>query len=543
MERIYRAVKYIRTSSPDDDLHFRDSAANQSSLIDRILQAHPEILTVAERIDNGYSGVFFDRPAFNEMVEDIKAGHVDCVVVKDLSRLGRNYVETGKCLRDLFRARGVRFISIDDNIDTIMMNEFDNMIIMIKNIFSEQYSRDVSIKTRSSLDAKRRQGKYVGAVPIYGYQRSCDNKHRFSLDPNTYTVVQSIFNMKLQGISAAGIASELNSAGILSPIAYKRKHGIAHPTGGFADKGNAHWSATTILRILRNENYTGILVQGRKRSINYKTKKSVLLDEREWARTENAHHPIVSKMDYAAVQRVLALDTRTAPRHSRAYIFSGLLTCGCCGGSMTRKTVKTPKRQYIYHYCPTGKRNGCHSAYMIAEQTLLNLVTQKVKERIEKIQELSFSLSADNFGEMAEKERVRQIIKSTQYICDMRGFVAHLHGSLTHGIIDDMAFKALKDYYDDEIAQQTAEVSALRHKPDDVKRSFNDGLTWMDNFLQFVALEELDRSAVIRTIQDIRIVGKEDVSINFVSQSEYEWAVQCLQSGGGRCGEKEPKKD
>ena len=464
MERIYRAAKYIRTSCPGDELNFRDSATNQTRIIDNFLRAHPEILVVAERVDNGYSGVTFDRPALNEMIADIETGHVDCVIVKDLSRLGRNYVETGKHLRDLFEAKGVRFISIDDNIDFILMDVFDKVIVMIKNIFSEQYSYDVSVKTRNALNVKRKRGDYVGAAPIYGYQKSDDNKHKLALDLNTYTVVQNIFSLKLQGVSAAGIASELNNSGILSPIAYKRKLGLPHPTGGFADKDNARWSATTILRILRDENYTGTLVQGRQCSYNYKLRAPLTLDESEWAKTENSHPPIVSKADYDTVQRVLALDTRVAPKHSEVYIFSGLLVCGCCGGNMTRKTVRSSRWQYIYYYCPTGKRNGCMAACIVSEKVLLRMVNRKVKERIADIQKLARRFSATHTEKLLKFIYARQIDAQSQKIRDMQNFRARLHDSLACGIIDNEEFCAFKHHYNGEITKQNAEVILLQRK-------------------------------------------------------------------------------
>jgi DNA invertase Pin-like site-specific DNA recombinase len=460
MERIYRAAKYIRTSSPDDEL--QDSVSNQGKLIDGFLRAHPEIIVVAEKIDEGHSGVFFNRPSFNEMIADIKAGHIDCVLVKDISRFGRCYIEIGKYLRDLFQANDVRLISVDDNIDSALMDEYDKTIILIKSIIGEQYSRDVSIKTRSSLDIKRRQGKYVGAVPIYGYTKSDENRHKLSLDSNTYTVVQSIYNMKLQGMSDAGIASELNESGILSPITYKRKQSIPFPAGGFADKCEARWSATTVLRILRDENYTGTLVQGRQRSPNYKSKTILTLDESEWAKSENAHPPIISKMDYDAVQRALALDTRIPPGHKRVHVFSGLLICGCCGSNMTRKTCGNYGRKYIYYFCPTTKNRGCLLSYMVGESALMQIVAQKIKERIGNIQKMARSISATHVKKLIRTEYSQRIAICNQSICELHNFNAYLRDNLLHGIIDYAEFQSLQVYYDGEITNLSAEIAIMQ---------------------------------------------------------------------------------
>ena len=539
MEKIYRAAKYIRTSFSDNELQDRNSITNQNKLIDDFLRMHPEIVIVTENIDEGCSGVFFDRPAFNKMVTNIKEGYVDCVVVKDLSRLGRNYIETGKCIRDLFLANDVRFISVDDSIDSILMDEFDKTIILIKSIFSEQYSCDVSIKTRSSLAAKRRQGKYVGAVPIYGYQKSDEDKYKLELDQNTFTVVQTIFNMKLRGMSAAGIATKLNNLKILSPLAYKQKQRIPHPTGGFADKHNSRWSATTISRILKDENYTGTLVQGRQHKPNYKSKTILNLGENKWAKTENAHPYIISKMDYDAVQRVLALDTRTAPKHNEVHIFSGLLICGCCGGNITRKTVK----KYIYYYCPTGKSNGCHLSFVLSEKDLLQLVAKQIEERIVDIQKLTHFLSTIQIEELMKKGYVQQIAKYSQNIHELQKYKIHLHDSLTRSIIDEVEFLTFQNYYDREIARLSVEIIALQKKNHHTKETLKSEFAWMNNFLQFIDLTELDRSAVVKMIQKIQVLNKNEITVDFVCRCEYEQVIRYLTSGGYGYGEKEPQAE
>ena len=541
LKKIYRAAKYIRTSCPDDELQYRDSVANQSKLIDEFLLLHPEITLVDEKIDDGYSGLFFDRPAFTELVADIEAGRIDCVIMKDLSRLGRSYIDVGKILRDLFQTKEVRFISIDDNFDSLQMNSTDKIIILIKSIFSEQYSCDISVKTRSSLDAKRKQGQYVGAIPIYGYQKSDEDKHKLSIDPNTYTVVQSIFQMKLQGLSAAKIATALNDSSILSPIAYKRKQGIPFPSGGFADKCDARWSATTVLRILRDENYTGILVQGRQRIASYKSKALLRLEEAEWSKTENAHFPIISKSDFIAVQRVLALDTRATPQNSKVLIFSGLLICGCCRGNMTRKTVPCNGRHYIYYYCPTGKRKGCASAHMVREKDLLRMVTHKVRNRIADIQNLARGFSVAQIASIAENECIRQIAECTQHIHNLRKFRERLYDSVANGVIDTVEFQAFQKHYDAEIARIDVERSVLRKTVCLIRELSDDLLSWTQSFLQFSDFKALDRIMVVKLIQRIHILGKNEIAVDFVCQCEYEQLVRYRALGGHGNGEKKSK--
>ena len=212
----YKATAYIRLSYTDDHSSESDSVSNQRKLIENFVERNPDIEVVSEKIDDGYSGIIFDRPAFKEMMQDVTDGNINCVIVKDLSRLGREYIETGRYLRRVFPAYGVRFIAITDSIDTAH-DSGDDLTVSVKNIMNEAYCRDISIKTRSSLDVKRRNGDFVGAFPVYGYMKAEDNKNLLVPDPYAARVVCDIFRMRLEGASASKIASELNRLGILSP--------------------------------------------------------------------------------------------------------------------------------------------------------------------------------------------------------------------------------------------------------------------------------------------------------------------------------------
>lgn len=260
--QVYKAIKYIRLSYTDDKTVESDSVANQRRLIDDYIARHPEIEVVAEKIDDGYSGVLFDRPAFQEMMQMIEQGEANCVIVKDLSRLGREYIETGRYMRRVFPAYGVRFIAINDNVDT-ENDAADDLTVSVKNIMNEAYCRDISVKTRSALEVKRRSGDFVGAFTIYGYVKVGDKHKSLEVDEYAANVVRDIFRKRLEGFSASHIADELNRLGILSPLAYKRNHGMPHAKGGYTDRKDCKWSATTIIRILQDETYTGTLVQGK----------------------------------------------------------------------------------------------------------------------------------------------------------------------------------------------------------------------------------------------------------------------------------------
>ena len=243
---------------------------------------------MAEKIDDGYSGVLFDRPAFQEMMRMIEQGEANCVIVKDLSRLGREYIETGRYMRRVFPAYGVRFIAINDNVDT-ENDAADDLTVSVKNIMNEAYCRDISVKTRSALDVKRRSGDFVGAFTIYGYVKTGDKHKSLEVDEYAAGVVRDIFRKRLEGFSASHIADELNRMGILSPLAYKRNHGMPHAKGGYTDRKDCKWSATTIIRILKDETYTGTLVQGKQTTPHFKLKEREDKPSSEWIRVEGTH--------------------------------------------------------------------------------------------------------------------------------------------------------------------------------------------------------------------------------------------------------------
>ena len=255
----YKGDAYLRLSYSADRSVESDSIANQKKLIEDFVAAHPDIELVSERVDDGYSGVLFDRPAFQEMMNDIVSGKINCVIVKDLSRLGREYIETGRYLRQVFPTYGVRFISINDGIDTANEQSGDDLHISLKNLLNDTYSHDISVKTRSALLTKRQNGDYVGSCPIYGYRKDPENKNRLIIDEYPARVVQDIYRRRIDGASAKHIAEELNRLGVLSPMAYKNSRGLSHPTGGFADVPDAKWSARAVIRILQEETYTGVL--------------------------------------------------------------------------------------------------------------------------------------------------------------------------------------------------------------------------------------------------------------------------------------------
>ena len=526
----YKAAAYIRLSYTDDHSSESDSVSNQRKLIENFVERNPDIEVVSEKIDDGYSGIIFDRPAFKEMMQDVTDGNINCVIVKDLSRLGREYIETGRYLRRVFPAYGVRFIAITDSIDTAH-DSGDDLTVSVKNIMNEAYCRDISIKTRSSLDVKRRNGDFVGAFPVYGYMKAEGNKNLLVPDPYAARVVCDIFRMRLEGASASKIASELNRLGILSPLAYKKNNGLPYAKKGYADKADCKWSATTIIRILQDETYTGTLVQGKQGTPHYKIKQMEQRPASEWVRVPDAHEALIARQDFELVQRIKGLDTRTSPNEDTVYLFSGILICGCCGSRMTRKTNRANGKEYHYYYCPTGKKKGCAHPVMLKESSLIDCVRDSLKAYIGNIASLEALLTGidqSSINQALAKEYSDHITDNERRLEQVLEFKARLYESLVGGMLTKEEYASYKAKYTKQAEDIRESVRVLKEKLTEVLENRSERNRWISQFTQFSTLETLDRRALIHMVQSIRVRGKKELDITFTHEDEYKKALQLL---------------
>lgn len=399
-----RAAAYLRLSIEDGDKAESNSIGNQRELIRDFAAERPGLHLVEEYADDGYTGTNFERPGFKRMMEDIKSGKINCIIVKDLSRLGRNYIEMGKYLEQIFPMMGIRFIAINDNYDNANTesSDSDSIVVPFKNLLNDSYCRDISIKVRSQLDMKRRKGEFIGGYAIYGYCKDKRNKNRLVVDEYAADIVRSIYRRKLEGMSAQAIAEQLNSEDVLAPSEYKRLCGLNYHSG-FKAGTHAKWQAIQVLRILKNEVYTGTMVQGRRQKINYKIKKIRDVEESGWIRVPNMHEAIIPQKLFDTVQEVLKLDTCASKGQQTVNLFSGIVRCGGCGQNMVRRTVSKNGKKYIYLHCVTNHNGlGC-SSHLISERKLAEVVLAALQGKVQQISGLEHRL--DEINEIPKNER------------------------------------------------------------------------------------------------------------------------------------------
>ena len=304
--KVYRTAIYCRLSREDGDKVESNSIASQRAICEDYIARHDDLEIVCEPfVDDGYSGVSFNRPNFKKLEDAIRKGAIDCIVVKDLSRFSRNYIDGGRYLEKIFPQLGIRFIAVNDAYDSLTGDpQSDSFVIPFKNLINDSYCKDISMKIRSSLEVKQKNGEFVGAFAPYGYKKSPDNKNQLIVDEAVSEYVQMIFAMYKDGFSIGRIAARLNQMGVLSPMEYKHSAGVKFDTV-FKTGDTAKWTYKAVQRILTNEVYIGVLAQGKRGTPNYKVRVVQPKDEIEWVKVEGAHEALVSYEDFMAVKTMM----------------------------------------------------------------------------------------------------------------------------------------------------------------------------------------------------------------------------------------------
>ena len=332
---IYNVAVYIRLSIEEKrDRKDSDSLEHQKSIIYDYIQEHSDMKIYAVYCDNGETGTNFDRPEFQRMMYDIYNGNVNCIIVKDLSRFGREYIEAGEYLERIFPLIGVRFIAINDHYDNKVQT--NDIVLPIKNIINTLYAKDMSKKSAAALRIKQANGEFIGSYAAYGYLKSPDNKHKLIIDEETAPIVRMIFEWKAEGLSYASICRKLYDMKIKPPCKYRFDKGIVKDK---RYENIAIWSETTLKSILKNEVYIGNLTQGRRKSHFYEGKKEERVDRDDWIVVKNTHEPIVSKELFDKVQKLMNEKTKAYYDKLGKYnkisnnenIFKSKIVCGDCG--------------------------------------------------------------------------------------------------------------------------------------------------------------------------------------------------------------------
>lgn len=530
--KLWNATLYLRLSRDDGDKEESNSITGQRELLRDYISQRPELREFAVRVDDGFSGSTFERPSFQKMIEDVKAGRTDCIIVKDLSRFGRNYLDAGEYIEKIFPFLGVRFIAVNDNYDSLGDKKAsDDLIIPFKNLINEAYCRDISVKIRSQLEIKRKNGQFLGSFAAFGYLKDEQNKNKLVVDQYAADIVRDIFKWKLEGVSPQDIADALNKLGVLSPMEYKRSLGMKFTTS-FKTNSKALWSAGTVIRVLKNPIYTGVLVQGKETTPSYKVHKRITKDESDWSVIEDSHEAIISKIDFDSVQKVLKCDTRRSPGSKAVGLFSGMIFCGDCGASMVRKTVPAGEKKYVYYVCSVHKQDKSCSPHRIRDNALEEIVLDSLKQHISEVVDMSELLTITDTAPLrtAQDQKVqRQLDKKHEEYEKLQKLLMSLYENLADGIIDREEYTRLKASFTARADEAEKQMDALREQLEDIHNHGTEN-AWMNEFIKRQGLTALDRAVVVALIDKILIHSNDVVEIIYRWQDEFAWQLDILRS-------------
>lgn len=537
-DKTYHAAIYLRLSQEDGDISVSDknesnSISTQRDLIQAFLRKQADILYEAEFCDDGYTGTNFDRPGFTDMMKAVREKRVDCIIVKDLSRFGRDYIESGKYIQKIFPMLGVRFIAINDGYDSAdTENQSNDFVLPFKNLINDSYCRDISIKSRSNLEVKRRNGEFVGNFTVFGYMRSPDDKHKLIVDEEAAVVVRNIFNWKQEGWNAQQIANHLNKLHFPSPMEYKRKCGHNYRTS-FKTKTVAQWSAVAVLRILKNPVYTGVLEQGKTTTPNYKVKTRIVKDESKWARVENAHEAIITPAQFELVQTVLGLDTCRAEGQDEIYPFSGMIYCADCQSPMIHRTATSGGKKYQYYMCSGNKRDkdSC-TTHNIKCELVEKVVLATVQAHI------SMAIDIDNAMKRVEaldweKREIRKIDAQISAMeLDVEKFnniKMELYEDLKSDLITKDEYHSFKNDYDIRIQSIRQQIAGLVSQRNAVEGGLTSVQGWFAQFRKYENIEKLTRLTIVSLIERVEINENKDIHVKFRHADQFTAALEYLQ--------------
>ena len=521
MQKQYNAGLYLRLSVEDavnsQKRGKTNPFQNESSSIENQRVLLTEYVNIQgwnvtqTYIDDGYSGGSFDnRPAFQRMVRDAEDGLVNLILVKDLSRFGRDYIETGRYTDEVFPSLGVRFIALMDNIDS----EGNDDLLPFRSILNDYHLKDLSRKVKSVLKAKAEQGKYVGKAP-YGYIKDSEYKNHLLIDEYSANVVRRIFNMRAQGVGCASIAATLNNEGILAPRSYRDKlAGVEKPP--------KMWIACTIYEMLANEAYIGNSVRFKTGFVSYKSRLVIDKPEDEWIRCEDAFPSIISLEIWEAVRKMYNNRPERKPRHNNAKsLFHGLLRCADCGGSLIHKTSYSKSRvtgettatghAYICSKNQTTGGSVC-TRHTIREQVLLTIIREDISRLLESISidegEIARVVQRRFNGESLSDIKTRRD-QLTARLDELEAVGIALYEDRLGGIINIDTFKMLSEKAENEKSALKDEHGRLS----DILSSEESRIAEIGNIIpklrEFLALENMTRDTLAALIDHV-IVSESD---------------------------------
>ena len=504
---------YCRLSRDDGTESESNSIGNQKKLLSQ--KAKEMGLTDTKYyVDDGYTGTNFNRPGFQQLIDDIEIGLVSAVMVKDLSRLGRDYVSVGNYTDSYFPEHNIRFIAVNDAIDS---DEGESEIAPFKNILNEMYARDISKKIRSSHRLRGSMGEPLSQPP-YGYMKSPENKKKWIIDPEAATVVKSIFKMCLDGKGNETIARELQENEVLIPMAYWRSKGLNR--GGKKTQTNPYkWCKTTVQKILSQQEYCGDIINFKTYSKSFKNKRRIENSKENWAVFKDVNEPIIDRETFETVQKFISKTKRRAPKkeNGERSIFNGLIYCGDCHSKM-RYHTSTSNKEIHYFTCSDNKvdyRGKCPGRHYVRADALEEVVKLELRRLVEMLE-----IDESYFAQLLlrkndeEREKDKKFLESElQKAIARSNTVSQLYEKLYEdnviGKVSDEWFVELSHKYEKERMDLKAKIADIRYRIEELKNNNSEYEKFISAIRRFMQMDNLTSPLLRELIDHIDIFETE----------------------------------
>lgn len=540
VEMVFLTGLYTRLSIEDTRDGEGGSLEDQIYLGKKYVSERPYLKLIEVYSDNGQTGTNFDRPDFERLMEDVRKGRINCIVVKDLSRFARNYIEADTYLEKVFPFLGVRFISIGDSFDSFNSDDGEALVIALKNLMNDIYARDISQKCKTALKNKMNKGEFLGSFAPFGYAKSPENKNRLVIDEEAAAIVRDMFRWKLDGCSLSAIVKRLNELGIPAPSVYCRQK---FPCKSKKPPRNTGWHENVVKKILCNPVYLGHMVNGMSRTrpeLGYSTER---LSREQWIIVENTHEPIISQQDFDAVAEMFRISSKKYYKDYGKYVdlpdtenvLKGFVFCKHCGRALKRVRNISFNRDYITHtyvcrYCDGVEAEG--AGKRIKESELLETITAIVNNQIklcadtERMFERTGALDSNlqrQHNLAAEIERHKKEISRI----DTR--LKTLYMDKCDGLFDEMEYVRMRQSYEQNRETFTIRLAELSAKKERLSAMAIQNNPYIKAFHPFYGEETLTREMLLALVKRIEVISDKQIEILFQYKEEYEALIAAVQ--------------
>lgn len=526
---------YCRLSKEDGDKEESNSIESQRRILNAYIADHSELELYQEYVDDGCTGTNFQRPGFQSMLMDAQEKKFSCIIVKDLSRLGRNYLETGRYTQQIFPQLGIRFIAINDNVDTERDSQqgFD-MMLPIRNIFNESYSQDISRKVQSSFKAMQKAGAFCGSHTSYGYCKNPTDKHKLVIDPYAAAVVKDIYSWYLSGMGQRSIAARLNEMGISCPSIHKKENGENYRNNNRLET-TSYWTYSTVHRILQNAMYKGSMVQNK--TVRRMRGRARYRPKEEWIIVDRTHEAIIDPETWERVQELLKKRTRVNDFHQNVSIFAGFLKCADCGRAMVKRKSKGG---YIYS-CGAYSRSGTKvcTSHFIRHSVLEKIILDDINTVIANVEDIkSLVESQSKEGHTGAGQIEKEIHQVKEKLQKTERMKREIYLDYKEGLLSKEEYLNMREEYQSQEEFLHLKLEKFKEQSQEEPEKILDS-PWIQNLLTRKHIDELDRETIVEFIERIEVGEKNEnheqkITIHYLFSDELKDLFQIFYKDGGK---------